>query len=102
MSGLSPIIAQGSQSNLITSVPAKRPRSVSIVSDRTHVTNAAPEASPTVTTKPILPTTVSVASNATAKAGRAKRGGARKAQVQDVIPADGEEGKSRSNGRTIN
>jgi hypothetical protein len=79
----------------------KRARSASIVSDRTHVTNAAQDvASPITTTKPplLLPPPPSAGTNSsTAKgtASRAKRG-ARKAQIQDTMSVDGDEGERRA------
>lgn len=73
---------------------AKRTRSASIVSDRTHITNAnaVVEVSP-ITPKPLLPPPPSTATTKTTS--RAKRAGARKTQVQlqDVASVDGDEGE---------
>ncbi|KAI0684732.1 hypothetical protein BC835DRAFT_1292431 [Cytidiella melzeri] len=78
----------------------KRTRSASIVSDRTHITsaNAVVEASP-VTFKPPLPPPPSTTTKMTG--ARARRGGARKAQVhlQDIASVDGDEAASTASGR---
>ncbi|THH02287.1 hypothetical protein EW026_g564 [Hermanssonia centrifuga] len=77
---------------------SKRTRSASIVSDLPHGNNAAPEASPIATTKPSLPLPTTTATTATKPAQpRARRGGGRKAQVQEL--AEGEEVASTSSGR---
>ncbi|KAI0339880.1 hypothetical protein BDW22DRAFT_1360917 [Trametopsis cervina] len=80
---------------------AKRTRSASIVSDRTHINNvnAVVEASP-ITPKPPLPPP-STAPATKAATSRAKRGGARKAQVQlmDVASAEGDEAAANPTGR---
>ncbi|KAI0084882.1 hypothetical protein BDY19DRAFT_987305 [Irpex rosettiformis] len=76
-------------------VTSKRPRSASIVSDRTHIASANPVVEPSpITTKPAAPpppTTNPTTTKTTG--GRAKRGGARKAQahLQDVASGDCDE-----------
>ncbi len=77
--------------DLVSSNSSKRTRSASIVSDLPHGNNAAPEASPIATTKPSLPLPTTTATTAAKPAQpRARRGGGRKAQVQEL--AEGEEG----------
>ncbi|GJE92725.1 hypothetical protein PsYK624_088810 [Phanerochaete sordida] len=82
------------------STSTKRARSASIVSDRTHVTNPHPEASPVTTTKPPLPppSTGGTSNSSTTKpaAPRQKRGGARKAQVQETMSVDGDDATTTS------